>query len=141
MRWIACILVVVMIFFAGCSAPAESQSAEQRTVLVDDGVVKATFVEVFEVSGFCYLRLLVENKTDREISVYLTDAYVNDMAVTMMSGVPMDIASGKMSQNPFIFSGFSEEDVAKIEFRVLVFDENMSEIEKTETLKIERGDA
>lgn len=139
MRWIACVLVVCMIFFAGCSAPEQQSVAEPKMVLVDDGVVKVTFVEVFEVNGFCYLRLLVENKTDREISVYLTDAYVNDMAVTMMSGVPMDIASGKMSQNPFIFSGFSEEDVAKIEFRVLVFDENMSEIEKTETVKIERG--
>lgn len=139
------ILLCVAVFLGGCggmdageTTPPESTEAAE-VVLIDDGVVKVSFVEIFEangLSGMCYLRLHVENKTDKQISVYLMDAYVNDMAVTMMSGVPMDIAPGKMSQNPFIFSGFTKDEVEKIEFKVHVYDEHMGDIKETDVVTI-----
>ena len=123
---------------SGENTPTESTEGK-AAVLIDDDVVKVTFVEIFEVdglSGACYLRLRVDNKSDQKISVYLMDAYVNDMAVTMMSGVPMDIMPGKASQNPFFFTGFTKDEVEKIEFKVHLYDENMDTIEETDTVEV-----
>lgn len=140
MKKFVCVLLAAVMLLAGCSesGAAETEKTSPAVVLVDDDVVKVTYVEIFETSGFCYLRLKVENKTNQQIAVYLMDAYVNDMSVMMMSGVPMDIAPGKMSQNPFIFSGFTKDEVEKIEFKVHVYDEHMGDIEETDvvTLKV-----
>lgn len=139
---VVCVFLCMTLLLAGCGGVETATPEGQQTVeavLVDDGVMKVSFIEIFETGGFCYLRLQVENKIDQQVSVYLMDAYVNDTAVTMMSGVPMDIAPGKTSQNPFIFSGFTANEVKKIEFKVHVYDESMNTIEETGTVKIEKG--
>ena len=143
MKKVIVLVIVVMAVLAGCAevdlgsgVSENTVEPNTETVLIDNDVVKVTYLEIFETNGFCYLRLKVANKTDKQISVYLVDAYVNDMAVTMMSGVPMDIAPGKMSQNPFIFSGFTKDAVEKIEFKVHVCDENMDTIEENDTVEV-----
>lgn len=149
MKKVALILLCAALLLAGCAevdlgsdVSENAVTPNTETVLIDDDIVKVTFVEVFEVdglSGTCYLRLQVDNKSDQKISVYLMDAYVNDMSVTMMSGVPMDIMPGKASQNPFFFTGFTKDEVEKIEFKVHVYDENMKTIEETNTVEVKKG--
>ena len=114
-------------------SPTEESTTE--TILIDDDSVKVSFVEIFEeasVKDTCYLKLLVENKTDQKVTVYLKDAYVNDTSVQMMSGVPMDIEAGKKSQNPFIFTGYTKDDVTSVEFKIWVVDENMNTLDETD---------
>ncbi|MDP4152646.1 MAG: hypothetical protein Q8865_04270 [Bacillota bacterium] len=112
--------------------------------LYEDKLIKITYCEIFEVpsiKGACYLRLLVENKSDKKITVYLKDAYVNDMATFMGSGVPMTIEMGKKSQQPFTFF-YSNLDISKmseiknIQFKVWITDENTKTLEETGTLKV-----
>ena len=122
-----------------------SQGATEVQVLVDDANMKVSFVEIFEepsISGCCYLRLKVENKTDKTVTVYPKDAYVNDTAIILGSGVPMKIAAGKNSQAPFIiFYGnlgiTTKDEIQKIEFKLTFDDENYDTIAETETMVID----
>lgn len=123
--------------------PSPSESNEE--VLYEDAVVKVTFMEIFELPelvGSCYLRLKVENKSDKNVTVYLKDTYVNDTAQLMGSGVPMVLAPGKNSQAPFFFGytnlGISSKDeVKKIEFKVWLMDDNSDTVVETEPLIVE----
>ena len=121
-----------------------SVSEVQEQVLVDNDVIKVTFVEIFEepsIPGTCYLRLKVENKLGQDITVYPKDGYVNDMAVTIGSGIPMDIVSGKSSQAPFFFN-YSNIDIADIkdietiELKVWVVNESFETLVETDSLTI-----
>lgn len=141
MRKAMIILAVALMFcFSGCSAETpEPTSDPEHPFLIEDDVIKVSFVRIFEESyleGSCFLQLLVENKTEQPIYVFLTDAYVNDMSVMMGSGVPMNIEPGKKSQNPFTFSGYTLDEVSTMEFKISVLDENFEPIEETEVVKI-----
>lgn len=148
---ISVILVMLMCALAGCDTEAPVNDSDtsapeaQEQVLVDDDNIKVTFVEVFEepsIAGAGYLRLKVTNKTDKTVTVYPKDAYVNDMAVTLGSGVPMTLAPSKSSQAPFIifYSNIgisSKDEIEKIELKLTFDDENYDTIVETETLVIE----
>lgn len=122
-----------------------SQSETKDEVLFESDDMKVSFIEVFEdanISGACYLRLKVENKTDKTVTVYPKDVYVNDTSVVLGSGVPMTLAPGKNSQAPFIifYSNLgitSKDEIQKIEFRLTFDDENHDTIAETETMVIE----
>ena len=149
---ISVILMMLMCALAGCDTETPVNDSDtsapeaQEQVLVDDDNIKVTFVEVFEepsIAGAGYLRLKVTNKTDKTVTVYPKDAYVNDMAVTLGSGVPMTLASGKSSQAPFIifYSNIgitSKDEIEKIELKLTFDDENYDTIVETETLVIDR---
>lgn len=114
-------------------------------VLVDNEYMKVTFIEIFEessVQGTGYLRLKVENKTDKTVTVYPKDVYVNDTSTILGSGVSMKLAPGKNSQAPFIiFYGnlgiTSKDEIEKIEFKLSFEDENYDLVTETESLVIE----
>lgn len=99
-------------------------------LLVDDDAIKVTFREVFEaegITGAFYLRMNMENKTDKEVWVYLDSASVNGEMVTVMSGIPTIITPGNSSNNPYIFSfsnlSISElSEVEEIRFKIVVAD-------------------
>ena len=120
----------------------ESSVSEQ--VLWDSENVKVTFIEIFEydyLPGYCYVRLKVENKSDKTITVYPKDAYVNDTSIILASGIPMTIAPGKQSQTPFVFTynnlGItSKDEIQKIEFKMWFDDENYETIEETDNLVV-----
>lgn len=157
-RFLAIMLVFGMLMLSGCGSmgvsgesnsdntqkESESQGATEEQVLVDNEAVKVTFMEIFEAPGLvgtCYLRLLVENKSDKTVTVSLKDSYVNDTAQMIGSGVPMTLAPGKNSQTPFFFGygnlGISSKDeIEKIEFKVWLWDENFDTVE-TEPLVVE----
>lgn len=98
-----------------------SETTEQ--VLIDDDMMKVTYEEIFEeesITGACYIRFKVENKSAQRYTVYPDNLYVNDTATTMLSGVPMELDAGKQSQTPFFFTysnlGISSKDeIKKIE--------------------------
>ena len=127
------------------STDVTSQSETEEEVLFESEAMKVSFVEVFEaegVAGAGYLRLKVENKTDKAVTVYPKDAYVNDTAVTLGSGVPMTLLPGKNSQAPFIifYSNLgitSKDEIQKIELKLTFEDENYDMIAETETMIIE----
>lgn len=122
-----------------------SQSETKEEVLFENEDVKVTFMEIFEapeLAGTCYLRLKVENKSDKTVTVSLKDSYVNDTAQMIGSGVPMTLAPGKNSQTPFFFGygnlGISSKDeIEKIEFKVWLWDENFDTVVETEPLVVE----
>lgn len=151
-------LVLGMLMLSGCESatPVEgdstdkatettSQSETQEQVLVDDENMKVSFIELFEepsIPETGYLRLKVENKTDKTVTVYPQDVYVNDTSSLLGSGVPMKLAPGKNSQAPFIIFykniGITGKDeIQKIEFRLTFDDENFDLIVETETLIID----
>ena len=127
------------------TAEVTSQSETKEEVLFESDAMKVSFIEVFEaegVAGAGYLRLKVENKTDKTVTVYPKDAYVNDTSVTLGSGVPMTLLPGKNSQAPFIifYSNLgitSKDEIQKIELKLTFDDENYDMIAETETMVIE----
>ena len=154
-KFMAMLLMLGMLALTSCevaSAPSgdgtdtkPSESVAEVQVLVDDENMKVSFIEVFEepsISGAGYLRLKVENKTDKTVTVYPKDVYVNDTSTILGSGVPMTLAPGKNSQAPFIifYSNLgitSKDEIQKIEFKLTFDDENYDTIAETETLVIE----
>ena len=140
------VVLAMLLLLVGCSETETAESAvEPETaepeieVLIDGEFVKASFVRLYDepsISGVCYLQLLVENKSDQPITVHLDDAYVNDAAVMIGSGVPMDIEPGKKSQTPFIVFNHETADIDTLEFKVCVWDESLNTIEETEMLRI-----
>ena len=154
---VAIALVMAMLVLGGCdgssttekptetSSQGESQSGTNEQVLVDNDTMKVTFIEFFEessISGAGYLRLKVENKTDKTVTVYPRDAYVNDTSVILGSGVPMKLAPGKNSQASFIIfytnlGITSKDEIQKIELKLTFEDENYDTIAETDTLVIE----
>lgn len=142
-----CVLIVSVIGGNDEGTPDNPPPAPvtQERVLIDNEVVKVSFVEVFEepsISNTCYLRLKVENKTDKTVTIYLKDVYVNDMVVMVGSGVPMTIVSGKTSQTPFFFTYTnlditSISEIETIELKVWVVDESFDAILETDSLTID----
>lgn len=156
-RVVAIALVMGMLVLSGCddssttdkptetSNQSESQSDANVQVLVDNDIVKVSFVEIYEepsLPGTCYLRLKVENKTDKTVTVSLKDSYVNGMAQMIGSGVPMVLAPNKASQTPFFF-GYanlgidSKDEIEGIEFKVWLLDDNYDTVFETEVLVID----
>ena len=128
--------LAMLVMVVGCdttetpSGDPENPSTTQEQVLVDNDVVKVTFIEIFEepsIPNTCYVRLKVENKSDNTVMVSLKDSYVNDTAQMMGTGVPIVLAPDKSSQQPFFF-GYSnlvitdKSEISKIEFKVWLMD-------------------
>ena len=122
-----------------------SQNESQTKVLWDDENVRVTFIELYEeplISGAAYMRLKVENKSDKTVTVLPKDAYVNDTATLLGSGVHMELAPGKNSQTPFIIfykniGVTSIDEIEKVEFKLTFYDENFDMVGETETLVVE----
>lgn len=138
---VALLVLAMMIMVIGCDTtetpsgdtetPSTTEGASvQEQVLVDNDIVRVTFIEIFEepsIANTCYVRLKVENKSDKTVMVSLKDSYVNDTAQTIGTGVPIVLAPGKSSQQPFFF-GYgnlgitNKSEISKIEFKVWLMD-------------------
>lgn len=118
------------------TAQENTQQQKEPQKAFEDDYIKVSFVEWYEepaVDEISYLRLLVENKSDKNIMVYLKDVSVNNLMVNTGSGVPMVITPGKASQQPFIMyteaAGInSVDEISEISFKVVVLDNDTSEI-------------
>ena len=156
------VLALVISLMSGCVSDSSSQSSgstntdapaeqpeETAVILADDDCVTATFEKMYDatsmgVEGVFYIDVNVENKTDKEIWVYLDKASVNDEMVPLVgSGVPLYIQPAKSGRNGFIFS-FSSlsvdsiDEVKSVNFDLVVADkESMKEIERVESVSLE----
>jgi hypothetical protein len=121
----------------------EPQQPEYQ-LLSDSNGLKVSLVKVYEeptIQGVCYLQLLVENKTNKNVTIYPQDSYVNDMQVMIGSGIPMEIAPGKKSMNPFFFSytnvGITRiSQITSIETKLRAVDDNFNTVAETEPIVI-----
>ena len=88
--------------------------------------ISAEFVKLYDPkAGVTALAvaLNLENNGAEEVTVSLSDGYVNDTKVQFMSGLPVTIAPGKKAVGVFMFGydglGFSKvEDIEKMEFKI-----------------------
>lgn len=127
------------------ATPTVQDEEPQETVVLEDDFVKVTYGEVCEADGIedaFYFRLTVENKTEKNVTIYLADTSVNKVSTLAMSGMPMTIQPGGKSLNPFIFS-YSNLDIEKLEdleeisFKVKVEDsETYDEINTSDTVSV-----
>lgn len=121
-------------------------SKNESKVIYSDSDIKITYNKIADGKDLgvtaCYIYLKVENLSSQTFNVSLIDAYANDTAVTVMTGVPVKIAPGKNSQQPFLF-GYNEifksaDEVEKLEFKVCLYNTEYSEIIKTtKSIKID----
>ncbi len=125
-------------------ANGDAQNTEKENIIYTDSNIKVSFIKVDDGADLgvtaCYVFLKVENVSSKTFTVSLSEAYANDSAVTIMSGIPMKLAPGKNSKQPFMF-GYnnilsSAEEVEKLEFKITLFDENYSIIETTESITV-----
>ena len=145
MKKMLVVAVLLMLLLPGCgqteSTEEKVESADPEVEeLVAGEVIKVSFIKLFEepsVPGACYLQLLVENKSDQAITVYLTDVYVDGTSIMASSGVPMEIEPEKKSQSPFILFNQKLDDIGTLEFKICAYDGGMSVLEETETIEIE----
>lgn len=84
--------------------------------------------------------LKCENVSSQTYTVSLTEAYANDSAVTMMTAVPITLAAGKNSNQPFMF-GYnnilsSTDDLTNLDFKIMLLDESAKVIETTDNITI-----
>lgn len=152
---IAVIITVVSILVGGnddtdnsnttSSTVAEANEDKQKEIFEDD-YMKVTYIECFDeksVDGATYLRLSVENISDKKITVSLEDVSVNGAMVNTGNGVPMTIAPDKSSQQPFIlFTGAagigSADEIDSISLKISLLDNDTSEvIEETKQIEID----
>lgn len=89
-----------------------------------------------------YFDVKVENKSSEEISVYLQDAYINDTAFQVGSGVPLDLLPGKNATHSFFgkYEGTgisSASEIKKIGFKILVMDKSSKTLETTKPVEID----
>lgn len=154
MKKLVCTIVAIILScgLVSCSDMVITEGATntpsteiQSQVLVDNDVAKVTFIEIFEepsIPNACYVRLKVENKSDKMVMVSLKDTYVNDMAQMMGTGVPIILEPGKSSQQPFFF-GYgnlgitNKSEISKIEFKVwLLDDDTFDTVLETDSLTV-----
>jgi hypothetical protein len=118
-----------------------SEITVDEQVLYDENNIKITAKGIEDGWLGTELKLLIENNTDKSITVQARNANVNGYMVdTMMSA---DVAAGKMTNDSLTFetSGLKEcgiENIATMEFYFYIFDaETWDEIVSTDVITVE----
>lgn len=117
---------------------------ETKKDLITFEGVKAEFVKVYDpkvgVTAFA-VALNLNNTSNKEVTVTLTDGYVNDTKVQFMSGLPVTIASGKKAVGVYTFGydglGFSKiEEIEKMEFKISLLNESWSDMKTSKNITL-----
>ena len=88
-----------------------------------------------------YFEIKVENKTNKKITVYPQDSYVNDTTFTALGAESMDILPNTDRTHTF-FGPYEGTGIAtankikKIGFKINITDENTHDVETTKTIEI-----
>lgn len=143
----------MLLLLPACGSSSETGSQEKEEtpetvteqVFYEDDILKATFVDVIEqeiAPGNAYIRVIFENKSDHDISVFPSESSVNDTMVQYFSGTFATMKAGKKLNYawffPFENAGISSvEEIEKLEFSLEIDDENMHQIVKTDMITIE----
>ena len=150
------VLAVLLAVRGGGQTDPQSQNAiagvavesQEPAYFYEDDFVAGSFVEVFEessVSGTGYIKVSFTNKADQEITVYPVNSSVNDTMVQYLSGTPAKMQAGKSIKQVWFFSyenaGISElEDIEKLEFSLLIVDENTKTLAETPIVSVKVSD-
>lgn len=122
---------------------AKSSQAETKPIYEDD-YLSVSFVKKYDVPGMdgeFFFSIKAENKSKKEIGVYLKDVYINDTMVQVGSGVPLNLLPGKNNTHSFFGkyegTGISKaSEIKKIGFKIWVTDKDTNTIETTKDLEI-----
>jgi len=108
-------------------------------IVYEDDVICVRYSEISQMEGLAgtNITLLVENKTSSEITVFMTDAYINDWTVSAGSGVPQSILGGKQRACVFFLSHDTAlEEIEEIGFALRVDNADFETILETELITI-----
>ena len=153
-KFVSLVLAFAMLLLLpSCGSSSETGNQEKEEtpetvteqVFYEDDILKATFVDVIEqeiAPGNAYIRVVFENKSDHDISVFPSESSVNDMMVQYFSGTFATMKAGKKLNYAWFFplenvSISSIEEIEKLEFSLEIDDENMHQIVKTDMITIE----
>ena len=151
------ISILVIIFTVGLDGVPTSTSGESQstadttnapakaTQIYEDENIKVSFVSISDnpyLEEMLNVQILVENKSNTTYRVGLSEVSVNKMSTVAMSGVPMVIAPGEASQQPFSVSltntvAKKSNEVEKLKFRIYLMDDNDITKDMIETPAIE----
>lgn len=110
----------------------ENQENNESVLLLDDNIIKVSYDKVFEeksVDGLFYLGLLIENKSDKEVSIYISDVSVNDTTASAGSDIPPTAKPGNSVYAVYFISYndaniSSLEQIKNINFRLMIIDDS-----------------
>lgn len=115
----------------------------QKDLITFEGV-EADFVKLYDpksgVTAFA-IALNLKNNGSEEVTVSLSDGYVNDTKVQFMSGLPVTIAPGKKAVGVYVFGydglGFSKiEEIEKMEFKIALLNSNWDNLKTSEKVEL-----
>lgn len=153
-KTIMLMVTLTMLFLlssCGSSVNADSQSHVESSepvveqVFYEDDILKATFIDVVEeemAPGNAYIRVVFENKSDSDITVFPSESSVNDTMVQYFSGTFATMKAGKKLNYAWFFplenaNISSVDEIEKLEFSLKIDDENMNQLVMTDTIIIE----
>ncbi|MCY1713727.1 hypothetical protein [Caproiciproducens galactitolivorans] len=122
----------------------ENSSENKLQEVYSDDLISMSFVKKYdmpEVKDMFYFDVKANNKSNREISVYLQNSYINDTMFTVGSGVPLDLLPKKSATHSFFgkYEGTgikSTEEINKISFKICVMDKSSNVLETTKSIEI-----
>jgi hypothetical protein len=145
------VLIITIIVVAALATPDTSSNVssvnqtniyETKKELINFEGISAEFIKLYDPNaGITALAvsLDLENTGAEEVTVTLSDGYVNDTKVQFMTGLPVTIASGKRAIGVYMFGydglGFSKvEDIKKMEFKISLLNSNWDSLKTSETV-------
>lgn len=124
---------VLILGMTGCSSTSSiSDTSEESTeqVIYEDEYVKATYLGVSDT----IMSVSLENKSDEEITVLPMDSSVDGTMKQFTSGTLATIQPGKTFNQGWIIGATPTNE---IEFSMSICGKDMSELSRTDSLKIE----
>ena len=158
-------LIVLTVVFSTTPAPRKEASVVERAapsatadekeiypiLLCDNEYLRAELTGIHDYKDIfgsstqdletCYLEISAKNQYSGKVTVVLDDLSVNDTMAQSLSGMPFDVLEGKSGINSFFFSYgqlpiAEKDDIENLEFRIVVMDENWSEIYRSDIVSI-----
>lgn len=125
------------------SSASDSSETNQKEIY-SDKFVSISFVKKYGIpgmNGMLFFDLKAENKSGNKITIYLQDAYMNDVQFQAGSGTPLDLLPNKNAVHAFTgkYEGTkikSVDEVKKIGFKIVVMDESSKVLETTKPVEI-----
>lgn len=124
---------VLILGMTGCGSTSSiSDTSEESTeqVIYEDEYVKATYLGVSDT----IMSVSLENKSDEEITVLPMDSSVDGTMKQFTSGTLATIQPGKTFNQGWIIGATPTNE---IEFSMSICGKDMSELVRTDSLKIE----
>lgn len=126
----------------GASAISEEESLKE---VYSDDLITVYFVKKYDtpqMQGMFSFDLKAENKSGKKITIYLKDTSLNGSMVSVGSGVPLELESGKSGANSYFgkYEGTgitTSDEIKKIGFKILVMDTSSNVLETTESIEVE----